>query len=185
MNQSSNPNAPLAIRMYVLRDTVIIERPRNTVDKIRIARGRPSGVMVLRFGSTFDTGIDMLKMGKTKSRATHTTSSREAWSRLFPYSPGRATKQPKSQRLSKPPGVFPSRVRDCRVQKEDEMQGKTWSTAPTITSSAHAALRARHERANSRNPRSVLKQMADGRYRWEWMKEPCPCRNTVCVSTFS
>lgn len=94
MNQSSNPNAPLTIRMYVLRDTVIMERPRNTVDKTRIARGRPSGVMVLRFGSTFDIGIDILKMGKTRSRATHKTSSRESWSRLFAYNPGRATKQP-------------------------------------------------------------------------------------------
>jgi hypothetical protein len=45
--------------MYVLSETVMIERPRKMVDNTRMARGKPSGVMYLRFGSTSDTGIDI------------------------------------------------------------------------------------------------------------------------------
>jgi hypothetical protein len=38
----------------------MIERPRNTVEMTRMARGRPLGVMVLEVGSAVDAGIDML-----------------------------------------------------------------------------------------------------------------------------
>jgi hypothetical protein len=55
------------IRMYVLSETVMIERPRKMVDRMRIARGRPSGVIVLAFGSTVDTGIDMLSSSKMRT----------------------------------------------------------------------------------------------------------------------
>jgi hypothetical protein len=37
----------------------MIERPRKIQDSTRIARGKPSGVIILRFGSTLDTGIDI------------------------------------------------------------------------------------------------------------------------------
>jgi hypothetical protein len=37
----------------------MIERPKKTVDKTRMVRGRPSGVMILAFGSAVDTGIDI------------------------------------------------------------------------------------------------------------------------------
>jgi hypothetical protein len=59
INQSSSPNAPLMIRIYVLKETVMIERPKKTVDKTRMARGKPSGVMVLAVGSPGNIGIDI------------------------------------------------------------------------------------------------------------------------------
>jgi hypothetical protein len=60
MNASSYPNALLARRTYVLNETVIIERPRKIEESTRIARGSPSGLIVLRVGSTVETGVDIL-----------------------------------------------------------------------------------------------------------------------------
>jgi hypothetical protein len=60
MKASSYPNALLAMRTYVLNETVTIERPRKIDESTRIARGSPSGLIVLRVGSTVDTGIDIL-----------------------------------------------------------------------------------------------------------------------------
>lgn len=50
-NASSSPKVPLASRTYVLRDTVMSESPRNTLETTMMVSGSPSGVIILALGS--------------------------------------------------------------------------------------------------------------------------------------
>jgi hypothetical protein len=73
-----------------------MERPRKIVDSTRMASGRPSGLMVRRVGSTFDTGIDIVYYtrndGVWKGRC-NPKRVWQYWSPVFPYIVGRMEKQ--------------------------------------------------------------------------------------------
>jgi hypothetical protein len=51
MHKSSHPKIFFASRVYVLKETVIMERMQKIVDRVKIARGSPSSAMMRAFGS--------------------------------------------------------------------------------------------------------------------------------------
>lgn len=130
MNQSSSPKAPLMMRMYVLNETVIIERPRKMVDRMRMARGRPVGVILLAFGSTVDTGIDIFSHSKVLifecSWTPQQSLRKDPGSLLFLYNSSvGSNKDPRSVSRSRTPG---QRSESCKRSKDARSIAETATT---------------------------------------------------------
>lgn len=70
MKASSRPKVPFAKRTYVLKDTAVMDRPRNTHEMTMMVSGNPFGAIILASGSTFgfSIGADLGKSRWTNTR---------------------------------------------------------------------------------------------------------------------